>query len=231
MGYTKSQILEKCHIAFKNKSTFYKKGFINYRGKTTDSKEYYTEVIAEFLCKNIEEYISGIKCISRKSSYKTPGHDGVYDPSSNREEEKIAMQLYTQSKTEGPYALIGEILDYQTPLKSTAKDTAGKIDLISFDGSTMRILELKKPDSTETMLRCVLEGFTYLKTVDCNKLILDFGYEPTSVTLKASPFVFYGGVQHDEALEQRPNLMNLMTLLESKPYYIIEDEKFIVTEG
>ena len=230
MGYTKEQILEQCRKAFQNKNTFYKKGFINYRGKTTDTKEYYTEVIAEFLCDNITEYINGIDCITRKSSYKTEGHDGQYDSNSNREEEKIAMQFFRQSKDQGAYSSLGKIEDYQTPLKSNANDEAGKIDLLSFDGKIMRILELKKPDSKETMLRCVLEGYTYLKTVNSDKLITDFGYNPEETLLKASPFVFYGGEQHKEMAQPRPQLRKLMKLLDSKPYYIKENQKYVVVE-
>ena len=230
MGYTRNEILAECKKAFEEKSTFYKKGFINYRGKTTDTREYYTEVVAEFLCDNISEFVNGIECISRKSTYKTEGHDGIYNPKSNREEEKIAMQIFTQSKRCGEYDFIGNIVDYQTPLKSTADDEAGKIDLLSFEGKTMRILELKKPDSKETMLRCVLEGFTYMRTADCRKLISDFGYDPTTVVVKTSPFVFYGGEQHKEMAYPRPYLRKLMVLLDSKPFYIINDEKYIVVE-
>lgn len=231
MGYTRKEILDKCNAAFDNKNTFYKKGFINYRGKTSDTNEYYTEVIAEFLCDHINEYINGIECISRKSSYKTKGHDGVYDPDSNRKEEKIAMQIFTQSRDLGSFEFIGKIEDYQTPLKSSADDEAGKIDLLSFDGEVMRILELKKPDSDETMLRCVLEGFTYLRTADCDKLISDFTYDPAEVVVKASPFVFYNGEQHKEMSESRPHLRKLMALLDSKPYYIVKEDKYVVVEG
>ncbi|MDE7267467.1 MAG: hypothetical protein K2N89_08385 [Lachnospiraceae bacterium] len=214
MGYTREQILEQCRKAFQNKNTFYKKEFINYRGKTTDTREYYTEVIAEFLCDNITDYINGIDCITRKSSYKTNGHDGQYDADSNREEEKIAMRFFLQSRDYGAFSLIGQIEDYQTPLKSSADDEAGKIDLLSCDGKIMRILELKKPDSKETMLRCVLEGYTYLKTANNDRLITDFGYNPEEVKLKASPFVFYGGEQHKEMKQPRPQLRKLMKILD-----------------
>ena len=231
MGYTKSEIRAQCEKAFRDKDTFYKKSFINYRGKTTDTKEYYTEVVAEFLCERISDYVNGIECISRKTSYKTDGHNGIYDPASNREEEKIAMQIFTQSRNCGAFDLIGVIEDYQTPLKSTADDEAGKIDILSCDGQVMRILELKKPDSKETMLRCVLEGFTYMKTADCGKLIFDFGYDPENVAIKASTFVFYGGEQHKEMSQPRPHLRKLMALLDSKPYYIIKNENLVVVEG
>ena len=230
MAYTRSEIRAQCEKAFRNKNTFYKNSFINYRGKTTDTNEYYTEVIAEFLCERIGDYVNGIKCISRKSTYKTEGHDGIYDPCSNREEEIIAMRIFIQSQDRGAFDFIGTIEDYQTPLKATASDEAGKIDLLSFDGRVMRILELKKPDSKETMLRCVLEGFTYMKTADCDKLISDFGYDSENVLMKASPFVFYGGEQHKEMSQSRPQLRKLMALLDSKPYYIIGKENFVVVE-
>ncbi len=230
MGYTREQILEQCRTAFQDKITFYKNEFINYRGKTTDTKEYYTEIIAEFLCDNANDYVNGIDCITRESSYKTKGHDGKYNPDSNREEEKIAMQFFNQSRDYGAFSLIGKIEDYQTPLKSSADDEAGKIDLLSCDGKTMRILELKKPDSKETMLRCVLEGYTYLKTANNDRLIADFGYNPAEVTLKASPFVFYGGEQHKEMAQTRPQLRKLMKMLDIKPYYIKEEHKYTVVE-
>lgn len=230
MGYTREQILEQCRNAFQNKNTFYKKEFINYRGKTIDTKEYYTEIVAEFLCDNITEYINRIDCITRKGSYKTDGHNGKYDPNSNREEEKIAMQIFQQSRDHGALSLLGKIEDYQTPLKSNANDEVGKIDLLSCDGKIMRILELKKPDSKETMLRCVLEGYTYLKTVNSDKLITDFGYNPEEILLKASPLVFYGGEQHKEMSQSRSQLQKLMKLLDSKPYYIKENPKYVVVE-
>lgn len=141
------------------------------------------------------------------------------------------MQIFAQSRDLGALDLIGMIEDYQTPLKSTADDEAGKIDLLSFDGQVMRILELKKPDSKETMLRCVLEGFTYMRTADCGKLISDFGYDPANIVIKASPFVFYGGEQHKEMSQPRPYLRKLMELLDSKPYYIVENDNFVIVEG
>lgn len=239
MGYTREQILAQCRDAFQEKNTFYKKDFINYRGKTVDTDEYYTEVIAEFLCDNITDYMNGIDCITRKNSYYTEGHDGKYDSASNRDEEKIAMQIFKQSRDHGLFSLIGKIIDYQTPLKSNADDEAGKIDLLSFDGKIMRILELKKPDSKETMLRCALEGYTYLQTVAKQKLIddfedtlkKDFVYNSKELEVKASPFVFHGGAQYKEISQHRPYLQKLMTLLDSKPFYIMkEKEKYIVVE-
>ena len=224
MGYTRNDILEQCKTAFQSKSTFYKQSFINYRGKTEDTEEYFTEVIAEFICGHISEFMNGITTMTRESSYKTPGHDGIIkDLGSGREEEIIAMKMYDRE-----YDFIGKMIDYQTPLKNKRNDEAGKIDLLAYDGTTLRILELKKPDSTETMLRCVLEGYTYLKTANISKLLADFKL-PSDTIVKACPFVFKNGEQHSEMREQRPHLKRLMDLLDSKPYYIAgRDENFSI---
>jgi len=230
MEYTRQQIIDKCEEAFGDIKTFYQADIINYRGKTSDTEEYYTEIIAEFVCNNIEKYISSIPMITRKASYKTASHTGQYSENSNRDEEIAAIKMFNQSRGGCLYDCIGEIIDYQTPLKSKRDDVAGKIDLLSYDGTYLRILELKKPDSTETMLRCVLEGYTYMQTVNKEKLLKDFTL-PESTVVKASPFVFKAGVQYIEMKEERKWLKQLMTLLDSIPFYIVEDDgKYYVEE-
>lgn len=227
MSYTRKQILLRLDEMASNMSLFYKKGCINYRGKTTDTKEYYTEVISEWLLEHLE-LLEQISPITRQSSYWVYGHDSIPDnPDSNREEELIAMAM----KRQGHLMLVGQVLDYQIPLKNVQKDKAGKIDLLAYDSTTLRILELKEPDSKETMLRCVLEGYTYLKTVDQAKLLADFGL-PADTKVTACPFVFRGGFQWEEMQQNRPYLKRLMEALNSKPYYIKQENgTFTVTEG
>ena len=229
MVYTRDDVLKKCFDAFKDIKTFYKKAFINYSGKTSDTDEYYTEVIAEFLCDNLPAFIDGIPKISRETTYKTESHNGQFDPSSTREEEIIAMEMFNLSENGHIYDYIGKIVDYQTPLKNKRSDVAGKIDLLSYDGETLYILELKKPDSDESMLRCVLEGFTYMKTVDNEKLLNDFKLLPET-KIVACPFVFKDRNQHNEMKEHRPQLFKLMKLLNSKPYYIESRDYYKVEE-
>lgn len=231
MGYVRQEILKKCQEALTDIKTFYKADMINYRGKTSDTKEHYTEIIAEFICNNIELFRTTIPVTTRESSYKTASHTGVFSESSNRTEEITAMKMFNQSEDGHTYNFIGKIIDYQTPLKSKQKDVTGKVDLLAYDGSILRILELKKPDSKETMLRSVLEGYTYMKTVNSEKLISDFDL-PKDTKIKASPIVFLGSIQHQEMQEDRQWLRQLMLLLDSVPYYItIENGKYVVTKG
>ena len=232
--YSKDEIIKKLEVAKSEMWKFYSQDFVNYRGKTSDKeRDYYTEIIAKWLLDNIELF-NDIKMISRENSYKVDSHDGKNkDKDSNREEEKIAMKLFDLSQNQGKvFEIIGKIIDYQTPLKDIQTDKAGKIDLLAYNESkkTLRILELKKPDSEETMLRCVLEAYTYLKVVDKDKLLKDFGLQKNT-KIKACPFVFYGKEQYKEMQEDRKNLKELIEKLEIEVIYLEEkDGEYSVIE-
>ena len=220
--YSKNEIIKIMKEAKSDIKNFYKKEFVNYLGVTSDTKEYYTEIIAEWLLDNFYLFDT-IKMISRESSYKVDSHNGIIkDENSNREEEKIAMELFDYSQNKGvTFNIIGKIIDYQTPLKNVQKDDVGKIDLLAYNEKekTLKILELKKPDSKETMLRCVLEAYTYLKIVDKDKLLKDFGL-PKDTILKTCPFVFVDGEQYKEIQEDRKYLKELMKNLDIEPIYL-----------
>lgn len=218
MGYSENEIIELCKKEMLNPPLFYRAGIINYRGKTTDTHNLYNEIVAKYVCEHLDEFTLKIPMITRQETYKTASHTGKRIPSDLRKEEQIAVKLFNQKH----FDCIGEIIDYQTPLKNESDDTAGKIDLLSYDGEKLYILELKKPDSTETMLRCVLEGYTYMKTADTKKLLKDFGL-PADTKIVACPLVFFSGEQHKEMSEYRPELKKVMKLLDSKPYFIIEE--------
>ena len=222
--YSKKEILEE----IQDMGNFYKRKVVNYRGTTSDSKEYYTEVVAEWILKNIYLF-DYIKPITREKSYKADSHDGKNkDNDSNREEEKIAMKLFELSQNQGKvFDIIGKIIDYQTPLKDIQTDKAGKIDLLAYneEEKILRILELKRPDSKETMLKCVLEAYTYLKVVDKAKLLKDFGL-PKDTEIKACPFVFYGKEQYREMQaikDDRENLGKLIEKLGIEVIYLKEE--------
>jgi len=227
--YSKDEIIKIMKEAKSDIKNFYKKEFVNYLGVTSDTKEYYTEIIAEWLLDNFYLFDT-IKMISRESSYKVDSHNGIIkDENSNREEEKIAMKLFDYSQNKGvTFDIIGKIIDYQTPLKNVQKDDVGKIDLLAYNEKekTLKILELKKPDSKETMLRCVLEAYTYLKIVDKDKLLKDFGL-PKDTVVKACPFVFFDGAQYKEMQQDRKNLKELMKKLDVEPVYLKEEYKIV----
>ena len=226
--YSKNEIIKKLEVAKSEIWKFYSQDFVNYRGKTSDKeRDYYTEIIAKWLLDNIELF-NDIKMISRENSYKVDSHDGkIKNEKSEREEEIIAMKLFDFSQNQGKvFDIIGKIIDYQTPLKNVQTDKAGKIDLLAYNEKenpkTLRILELKKLDSKETMLRCVLEAYTYLKIVDKAKLLKDFGL-PENTEIKACPFVFLDGAQYQEMQQDRENLKDLIEKLGIEVIYLKEE--------
>lgn len=224
-GYTKKEIINKLEN-LKDISTLYKEDFINYRGNITDTKEKYTEIVSEWLLNNFNLFYN-IQKITRQSSYKVETHDGKHNnPESNRKEEITAIEIFNQ----GSLNILGKVLDYQTPLKNEGNDKAGKIDIVSYnkDIKTVYLLELKREDSEETMLRCVLEIFTYLKTLDGDKFLSDFGL-PKDTKIKASPLVFLNGAQHKEMVEgDNKFLKQLMDKLDIEPFYITKNSYYAI---
>jgi len=222
--YSKEEIIKKLEASKSEMGQFYSKDFLNYISETSDKEGDYTEIIAGWLLDNIELF-NEIKLITREKSYKVKTHDGIIkNEESKREEEKIAMKLFDSSKNRGEvFDIIGKIIDYQTPLKNVRGDKAGKIDLLAYNENekTLRILELKRPDSKETMLRCVLEGYTYLKVVNKTKLLKDFAL-PEDTLIKACPFVFYGKEQYREMQQDREHLKDLIEKLGIEVIYLEE---------
>lgn len=182
--YTREEHIQHIEEAAKCPETFYKKGPIYRVGLTKgpkETKEKYTEVVAEWLLKDgrHETLLSDIPKITRQKEYNRHTHTGLINgkqPIVNepveREEEHLAVSYGGKS-----FACIGKIIDYQTPLKDKQPDGAGKFDLLGWNESenTLYLLELKAPKSGETILRAVLEIYTYSKIVDREKLLSDFG--------------------------------------------------------
>lgn len=186
-GYTKQEIIDTINSAVEDGDLIYQLKCINYKGNTSDTKEKYTEVIAEYLLNNIDILESNITQITRNSSYNIESHDGkiTNEETSNRIEEITAKKMFGNT-----YPRIGKVLDYQIPLKNKQEDNAGKIDVLSYkeDENTLYLLELKVPknktgEETETLLRSVLEIYTYSKQVDQEKLLNDFDLPNAKIQL------------------------------------------------
>ena len=114
---------------FKTSDTLYKTKCVNWSGKCKEG-EYYSEIISEKLLEDIGNF--NIDKIERESYFQN--HSGEIKAFTNRGEEILAKSLLNK-KIEG----IGEIFDYQIPLKKSQKDTGvGKIDLVSIDGDKLK---------------------------------------------------------------------------------------------
>lgn len=204
-GYTREDIVNKLDKALINVSTLYQQDFINYRGKTTDTGEKYSEIISGILLENLQVFKNIIK-VKRNNSYRVMEHNGItLNNQSNRVEERIALNMFQKS-----YPYIGEIIDYQIPLKGKQADKGvGKVDLLSKKDDKLIILELKKEDSKETLLRCVLEAATYIRQIDPKKLLED--YKVFNVNeVGTAVLVFENQAQHEEYKRKDSYVVKLM---------------------
>ena len=162
-------------------ANFYKSAVVNYKGCVKDSKSLYSEVIAESLVNDnfIKDWLNLIPV--RPEHFKINHSNKVENVDAlkitNRKEEILAKLLFYQGNIDG----LGYIFDYQTPLKATQNDSYGKIDLLGYnkDDKCYSVIELKyRPSgSEETLLRCVLEAYTYYRLLDIKQLNSAKGHE------------------------------------------------------
>ncbi len=171
---SKATTLQSLSNGLINIATLYKANCVNWTGKTSgSSQELYTEIIARELLAHKQDF-QNILPVTRRSSYRSDHTKKKVDSRTNREEENYAKWL---AHNEAQHPLIGEILDFQVPLKDTRNDKGvGKIDLLSLDvaSKVFYLIELKYSKNKETLLRAMLEAYTYSKIVDKTKLITDF---------------------------------------------------------
>lgn len=232
--YTKERVIYETRVAMQNIEQLYQQPFINWKGKTRDaSRQFYTEVIAEELLQaNIAKELEKLTSIQRKKGYRVETHDGTIERQTNREEEILAKRIFNYSREGNNLGELGKVFDYQVPLKNTRDDKAGKIDLVSFnqDTNTVWLVELKRKDNKDTLLRCMLEIATYYQLLDKDLFIES--YRDTFGNLGAdcirkAVLVYKEQSQHKEIKEiivgKRPNLKRLADALKIT-FFLIEEE-------
>ena len=228
-------------------SLFYRWEALNYRGAAHDNdKLLYGELISQLVLadKNYKQ-LNKIEKITRSESYIVDSHKNkiIYmvgrKSKIEREEENLAKELCSK---EYMFRHIGKIVDYQIPLKDYDEehrdDSVGKIDLLSVNESTSTVflIELKRKNSTETMLRCVFEGYTYYKVLNKEKLLRNMREkkllerEPYEYKIIVSPLVFKNSQPYKdiEEIKYRKNLHELIKKLNENEF---EDEKVKVFGG
>lgn len=230
--YTKERVIYETRVAMQNIGQLYQQPFINWRGKTWDDNKLFTEVIAEELFKsNIAKELEKLPCFQRKQGYHVETHDGTIERQTNREEEILAKRIFNYSERGNKLGELGKVFDYQVPLKSTQKDKAGKIDLVSFnqDTNTVWLVEFKRAGNKDTLLRCLLEVATYYQLLDKEGFIeshKDMLGNLSPDCIRKAVFVFKEQSQHEEIKEmkdgKRPMLKQLAESLEIT-FFLLEE--------
>lgn len=232
--YSKDEIERFLRFQVSGWSGLYNASAVNYKSTTRKTEKNKggvpcTEIIAAWISEGFDEFSKSITQIERTDNtespkgkpYFTKSHTAIRETkktkaSNRRKEEKVAQELYIQQSSSGWD--IGKVIDYQTPLKNSEFDIAGKIDLLALSENKVLILELKKEGSDETLLRCILEAYTYFKTIK-NRMSFLRSFDDIPCNMGIDSFaicpLFFKDSQPDKDRKSSPrHLMELVEKIE-----------------
>jgi hypothetical protein len=184
----RTQLVDRIWQVFyeKGPESFYSASIVNSPDKEGLDCLSVTEIISELLLTPIMDeekrpidFWREINSL-RKKTYFTANHNETEyfhlysDGKKCQYEQNLAKLLYLNDFI----PRLGNIIDYQVPLREKKSDKIGAIDLVSYSENQRRfsLIELKynPVGSSESLLRCVLEAYTYYKFWDKNRFIEDF---------------------------------------------------------
>ena len=172
----------------------------------------------------------------RQNPYKVPSHIGVTNKGELKEKTRFQWEIretyalfnYFQ-KNNGSF----KILDYQTPMRDTSNDNEKNIDLVGTDGKNLYLLEYKRMISEESLLRSVLEVYSYRRLINegINKFASDFGYDETDVI--PAIIMMEGSSQWKSYQKQSPDspIISLMKELGVKAFVIKPEKEFVENQA
>jgi len=205
--------------------------------KSAKAGEAQTELIAQYICQNFDSFSTQFSPLDRfdLAHSKSVPLNGFYNifnrisPSQDRihrniklqretnQDEKNIARLMRRKSRDNCFAFdtLGQVLNFEIPL-GEKKQGRGNIDLVSYNGMDEHplfyLLELKKADSTESLLRCTLEIYTYFKTIKRPaKFLADFGV-PDNTKIILAPLFF----EHSTDMQSNSSQFNELLFLQDK---------------
>lgn len=217
------ETIKELEYELKDTKNLYDSNCIKWTDKTLDTREYYTEVIARELLKPEKlVLLEKIKQINRPN-YSVESHDGQHNGDTNRAEEIFAMRLKGKKLEK-----LGFVVEYQVPLKEKRLDDAGKIDLVTSANKSAYIVELKYTGNKETLLRAILEIWTYYRQLNKANFLDSFEVLKQNETedIKRAVLLRAGCTAYEETKEltSRPALKRLVKALDVDIFLLEENE-------
>jgi len=191
---------------YDNPEMLYREGLFVRRGK----KNWISDAVSHKLESDIAQVIGSIVSITRKASYNVP-HRGDYASKSPRIKEKVLAIWLCNRKVD--LGGLGKCMAYEIPLCDKRSDSYGKIDLLSYnaDQNTLYLIELKKPESTESLNRAILEISTYYQVIDQQKLLMDMGL-PEDTEIKKAVLVHENSIAKKDYSDIKGRIADLLSV-------------------
>jgi len=184
-----------------------------YQCKPT-SRAGYLEWIAEWITASfslIQLNTSGL----RTRSFKVAEHRGQIGLRTGIEqltEKRIVRAMFNLSQL----PLVGEVIDYEVPLKETDEADHGDNDLLCVAPNVCLCIEAKKPDANESILKAVLQAFVYTSLVSTKKqaFLTDFSLDQKlQLTPGILTFAAAKSGRQLEKMDGYPQLRDLIRML------------------
>ena len=213
----------------------YKKSAINWNSsiKNSNPRALAIEIAAGWIADRFDAYKNALESnATSRDVYNIKSHDGQSNNSekSDQYEKHIALEMYNLHKKKNTKGFtvhgyeFGEIVNYEVPLSGKGEngldDCRGDIDLVAVGNNasekTLSLIELKRSrNNQETILRCILEVYTYAKTIkDITAFKEQFNCQNARLIL--CPLVFKGTNMYEELqylLSVKSNQENGLTRL------------------
>ncbi|WP_199590142.1 alpha/beta fold hydrolase [Bremerella cremea] len=123
----------------------------------------YTEVMSSLMLAWYSQ-ISLVESNLRQSNFRLEDHRGqakLQTDIAQFTEKRFCRALYNRSNV----SQLGKVIDYEVPLKGTQGAPHGDIDLLAEATGEVLLIEAKKPESNESILKAILEAFVYSSLV------------------------------------------------------------------
>jgi len=177
----------------------------------------YADDIADIIVNNFH-LINIVKKNLRQNNFKIDGHCGqaqLSTPIAQFTEKRFLRALFNFTN-EQPIEFLGFVIDYETPLKASKGANHGNIDLLAQNNNNLFIIEAKKHNSSESILKAILEAYVYSKLVNSVKerFYSDFRFS-SDLILTPTILTFKSATSGEQLLSinDYPNIKRLLNIL------------------
>lgn len=188
--------------------------FSIYNNWTSLRNATYAEEIAGLILKDLDLIAFDNQGL-RYENFRIPDHKGQCELVTGIErvtEKRFLRAIFNL----GQVPPLGAIFDYEVPLKAHRGALHGDIDLVSLNESGLLIIEAKMHYSTESLLRPILQVYTYARAVHARKAGFMREYqlkEPVILIAALLTFISAFSGRQLLTLNDNPNIATLLSRL------------------
>ncbi len=182
-----------------------------------------------------EKHTDRSKRIARKNGfvYKT-GHnletqkkEGLKEKEkADKEGKTLREKMLAKTLLKKTLNPLGEIIDLEIPLNEEDGGGLGEIDLLAYnkEKGILTLIELKRKDNEETILRAILEISTYYCQVNRKILVKEYGKGETQI--KKAVLIYENSFLHEQ-FKESDEIKKLATLLNVNIFLLNEAESAV----